>query len=79
MLPNIFAKTRFLATRKYSRNRVFAEAVGCNEVSRKKPGFWLVVNTKETGFFPESVGCNEVSRKKPGFWLQNPKAQDGLQ
>jgi len=35
--------------------------------SRKKPGFWPRINTKETGFFAISSGVTKNSREKPGF------------
>jgi hypothetical protein len=33
----------------------------------KKPGFWLSMQIKETGFFTESLGESAVLSKKPGF------------
>jgi hypothetical protein len=53
--------------KKHQRNRVFLNLRVKTKDCRKKPGFWLPVQTEETGFFSQSAGENEGLSQKTRF------------
>jgi hypothetical protein len=66
-VTSILEKTRFLATPRTQRNRVFRSFYDVWRSILEKTRFLITRETKETGFFAVSGRCGEVFGKKPGF------------